>query len=322
MFRNLQHLSYVVAAADFGGIARAAEEIGVSQAAISAAINNVESYFKIRVFVRNPARGLALTRSGQRFISNTRVLLADVEGFEAETLGMSLQLSGPLEVGCFLPAAPFVLPPVIRTMAFRHPAIEIRIHENDVATLLECLKNGTVDVAMTYDFNLDKRVEFLPLMKVPLHVLLSADDPLAKQEVISLSELENAPMVLLDLPGSRERYFEIFRFLRLVPRVRLRTRSVEMVRSLVAAGLGYALLGFLPASSRSIDGSELVYRPLADELPLRYFGLAYAEKAIKTRVMRTFEETCCRLFRDEDGANKFIVNEANTPTKCETPLDS
>ena len=55
-----------------------------------------------------------------------------------------------------------------------------------------------------------KRIEFNPLMQVPLQILLSADNPLAEQASVSLADLENQLIILLDQSGSRERDLKCF----------------------------------------------------------------------------------------------------------------
>ncbi len=62
---NLRRLTYIVAVADYGSITNAAVRLHVSQPAISAAIKDCEQMFGFRLFVRNPAQGVALTPNGR-----------------------------------------------------------------------------------------------------------------------------------------------------------------------------------------------------------------------------------------------------------------
>jgi DNA-binding transcriptional LysR family regulator len=84
---------------------------------------------------------------------------------------------------------------------------------------------------------------------------------------VSLSALAALPFILLDLPHSREYFRSIFLARGLEPEVRYSTPSLEMVRGLVAHGLGVSLLNVRPAGDRVYDGSRLACRPLAEAVP-------------------------------------------------------
>ena len=129
------------------------------------------------------------------------------------------------------------------------------------------LKNGATDVALTYDTYTDSSIEFEGLFQTPPHVLLSANDPLAKQEAVSLHDLVEKPMVLLNLPVSRELFLNFFRMHGLQPRIRFRPKSFEMVRSLVGAGFGFSFAFLRLKSEQSYQGNPLVRRRIIEKLP-------------------------------------------------------
>ena len=80
---------------------------------------------------------------------------------------------------------------------------------------------------------------------------------------LSLLDFVDEPLILLDLPKSRDYFLSIFGELGLEPKIAHRTPSFEMVRSLVANGLGYALLNFCPPLSFPHHGA-IVSRPLIE----------------------------------------------------------
>ena len=79
---NLRHLRYIVEAARLGSITQASRLLRVSQPAISAAIRGLEDEFSIRIFVRSPSQGMALTPSGRSFVNRARELLESARDFE------------------------------------------------------------------------------------------------------------------------------------------------------------------------------------------------------------------------------------------------
>lgn len=310
---SIRHLVFVVTAAETGSIANAALKLDISQAAVSAAINNLEEIFRVRIFIRQPGRGLKLTPAGQELMVRAAKLIEEAHTFEAYAGQLSQHLSGPINVACFFPAASYVMPRLISEMGLKYPAISIRLFEGDTYEVFQKISDGSADIALTYDILTNERVAFEPLLSVPLYVLLPKNHPLAQAEDVSLFDLASQPYIMLDLPGSREWFMEVFRRYGLEPRIRFRTRSTDMVRSLVAHGQGYSLLGFRSLDERSHEGAELCYLPIREELQPAHFGLAYASQSRKTRAVDTFAAMARKLLERLKREADHIVGKPHNP---------
>ena len=285
---NLRHLAYVVTAADHGSITRAGAALEVSPPAISAAIKGFERRYGYRLFVRNPARGLALTSPGRSFVSQARRLLEAERGFDNRAQGIGQAIVGELQVGCYFITAPFLLGQVVRRLASRHPNLKLTMHEGDLIEVVRNLKAGHTDIAVTYDIYLDGSVEFEPLFETSPHVIISERDPLAAGPTVSLHDLVDRPMVLLDLPATQDYFLNYFHAHGLVPDVQYRLKSFEMVRTLVGAGAGFSF-GFLPLPvTRSYQGNLLLRRPLQESVPGPKVCLALLKGALPTRSLEAF----------------------------------
>ena len=285
---NLKHLVYVVAAADLGSITKASAALDVSPPAVSAAIKGFEKRYGYRLFVRNPARGLAVTPSGRSFVTQARWLLEAERGFDNRAQGIGQQLIGELHVGCYFITAPFLLGQVVQRLASKHPSLKLTLHEGDLIRVVRDLKAGHTDVAVTYDIYLDGAVEFEPLFETSPHVIVSERDPLAAKPVLSLRDLVDKPMVLLDLPATQDYFMGYFHAYGLHPDVRYRLRSFEMIRTLVGAGIGFSF-GFLPLPvARSYRGNLLLRRPLAEPVRGPKVCLAFLKDMLPTRGQEAF----------------------------------
>ena len=285
---NLKHLAYVVTAADLGSITRAGAALEVSPPAISAAIKGFEKHYGYRLFVRNPARGLAVTSPGRSFVAHARRLLEAERGFDNRAQGIGQELVGELHVGCYFITAPFLLGQVVRRLATRHPNLKLTMHEGDLIEVVRNLKAGDTDIAVTYDIYLDGGVEFEPLFETSPHVILSERDPLADRPTLSLHDLVDRPMVLLDLPATQDYFLNYFHAHGLVPDVQYRLKSFEMVRTLVGAGAGFSF-GFLPLPvDRSYQGNPVLRRPLLEPVRGPKVCLAILESAFPTRSLEAF----------------------------------
>ncbi len=307
MAYTLRQLSYAVVAVDCGSITEAAIRLGISQPAISAAIKDLETEFGVSIFLRQPARKIVLTPAGQRFIARARRMLEEAAGFESEVRGLSRFLEGSIEVGCFLPTAPFIMPLVLKSMDESYPGINVHLNEGYLNELNQSLKSGAIEVALMYDQLPDRQVSFEPLVETPPYVLLSADDPLAKEKAVTLKALSEREMVLLDLPVTEQYFHNLFFAIGLRPEISYRAKSYEMVRSLVASGTGYSILIMRPANTRAYGGGRLAYRPISDPISPPHYGLAMPKNCVPTRTVRAFADECRRVLQQEDAAAKFFV---------------
>ena len=307
MAYTLRQVAYAVTVADCGSITDAAKHIGISQPAISVALKELEAEFGFSIFLRQPAHRITVTSAGQRFIGHVRHLLENVDAFESEARGLSHRLDGSIRVGCFQPTAPFIMPLVLRAMDQSYPGITVEIHEADLGELNDGIKSGSIEVALMYDMHPDRQVQFETLAEAKPYVLLSAQDPLAKRRSIKLKDLREKEMFLLDLPITQNYFQNIASVGNRPPNIGYRTKTYELLRSLVAARMGYAILIMTPRTDLSYDGSRLVSLPIADRLPPARYGLAMAKDYVPRRIVQAFIEICRTTLKDKDAAAQFFL---------------
>ena len=177
-------------------------------------------------------------------------------------------------IGSLHTFGPYLLPAVLRQLQDTSGALEVELHEGDQRYLMDLLRGGAIDFALVYDLALGDDVRKHHLADLSTYVLLAKDDPLARQSALSLHDLLAQPMVLLDAPPSSEYFLSLFASVG-EPRVSYRAKSFEMVRGMVAHGLGYSLLATKPASAMSYDGKALVTRPLSGKYPPSALALCH-----------------------------------------------
>ena len=289
---TLKQLAYFVAAGEAGSILRAAENIHVSQPSISNAIAHLEDVFQVQLFIRHHAQGMSLTTAGGEILQKARALLRDADELRSFAGKLSQQVFGSINVGCFIPLAPIVTPELCHGFMQSHGGVEVNVSEGDQAELLSRLKTGAIDLALTYDLQLDGDFHFTPLVELKPHVLLAADHRLAGRRQLGLGDLADEKFILLDLPLSDAYFMSLFDGHRLKPRIYARTRQLEVQRGLVARGYGYSLGNLRPLNRKSLDGSELVYIPLSRPNPGLTLGVARLARIRKTIAVDSFSQFC------------------------------
>lgn len=289
---TLRQLAYLVAVADHGSVTAAANALYTSQPGISTAIAQLEEVFGLQFFIRHHAKGVSLTPAGQSFVAAARNLLAHAEDLTQQASELSQEVRGKLDLGCFTTIGPIFLPRLLGALRETCPEIDVHLHEGDTAQLQVALLSGQIELALLYDLDLSPQLAKLPLLSAPPYVLLPAGHALAGKKAVSLVELASEPMVLLDLPHSREYFLSLFRLLEIEPQVRHRSVNFELVRGLVAAGNGYALLNLRPNVDAAYDGGRLVCMPIVEEVPPLSIVLAWPQELKPTRRAQAFMGLC------------------------------
>lgn len=295
---TLRQLEYFVAAGETGSITLASERIAISQPSISTAISHLEKELGVQLFVRHHAQGLSLTPAGHRLLREAKALLAQAEGLYAAAGEASGQVRGRLTVGCLVTLAPMVIPELSHAFMVSFPEVRVHQVEDDQERLLEDLRRAAIDLAITYDLQLTDDIAFEPLATLPPHVLVSESHPLARRSRIGLSELVDEPMILLDLPLSREYFLALFMAEGLAPSIHARSAHQEVVRTMVANGYGYTLANARPRSDQALDGRRLARVPLAGTPRPMALGMATAAQLRPSRLVEAFQAHCRSFVSD------------------------
>jgi DNA-binding transcriptional LysR family regulator len=312
---TLVQLRYFVAAAELGSMTGASKQLMVAQSALSAAVAHVERELGVQLLVRHHAKGLTLTGAGERFLVEAKDLLAHAAEVADSGRGLAASLTGELSVGCFITVAPFCLPGLLLDFTTANPEVDISIVEGEIEAVQSALLVGACDLALVYDTGLAPGIETELLATAEPYALLPIDHSLAKNDAVRLADLALEPMVMLDLPHSREYFLSLIRGAGVEPRIRFRTTSFETVRGMVGRGHGYSILNLRPAGDLTYDGEKVAVRRLRDDVAPLSLVLARRRGARQTRRALAFAASCRRYFGarrmwSDAGAAEIDKNEA------------
>ncbi|WP_354682503.1 LysR family transcriptional regulator [Cupriavidus necator] len=140
-------LEYILAVAAYGGIGRAADALGISQPALTKAVQRVESQAGLPLFERT-ANGMTATYAGTRFLERARRIRLEYEDGIKEMLGIRTGEQGVLRVG-YSPSIPgSVILGACRQLMRERPVARLRLRRRLARDLLDLLAAGELDVAV------------------------------------------------------------------------------------------------------------------------------------------------------------------------------
>ncbi|MCX7567429.1 LysR family transcriptional regulator [Sulfitobacter sp. F26169L] len=301
----MKQLRYVEAAGRTGSIAAAAADLNISQSSITAAIDALEADVGFDLFTRVPAKGLLVTSAGQQCLTLIADFLGRFREFQAELSAIGGTSTGVIRLACFAAAAATFLPNAIASFQRQHPGIRFEIVEGNMETVVGYLENGRADLAFTYHETVGDNQLFHQIIDLPYFALLCADDPIANQPSTCLSELAAKPMIELFLPQTRSHYSDLFRKAKIDVNVVHSSSSVAMIRTMIAANLGFTLLNAKPLAA--IDRrAGIVAVPLRDRIKPRDFGLVMQTRVRQPRAVADFHAHC-EMIRMQGGFEHMAV---------------
>ncbi len=289
---TLRQLEYFIAAGETGSITLASERIHISPPSISTAISHLEKELNAQLFVRHHAQGLSLTSAGRTLLAEAKRVVAQAEGLYTVASQTSLTVRGSLSVGCMVTLAPMLVPELSQSFTAAYPAVQVSHVEGHQEDLLEGLRRCETDIALIYDLRLADDIAFHPLVSLPPYAMVSDRHRLAGHAAVTLRELADESLVLLDLPLSREYFMALFLNEGLAPRVAARSAHQDVVRTMVANGFGYALFNARPKSSQALDGRGLTAVRIAGEHRPMTVGVATLRALQTSRLVEAFHAHC------------------------------
>lgn len=262
---TLRQLEYFRAIAEHGTIHAAAERLFVTPTATANGLTELERVLGVQLCVRRKGQGVVLTPAGAAVLTEGRSLLRFADELQRHAGSRGGELEGPLSIGCYSTLAPTILPALLEEYGESHPRVDVTFVDGTMDELHPLLERGALDVIITYRINLPLGLEEALLFETAVHVLLSADHALAHEKTVSLHQLEDEPLIMLDLPPSGRHTLDMLQRSGVRPNVRHRTSNFELVRSMVGRGLGYSLLVQTPHIDHSYEGRRVVAKPISPE---------------------------------------------------------
>ncbi|BDG60549.1 LysR family transcriptional regulator [Caldinitratiruptor microaerophilus] len=271
---DLHHLQTFRHVARVLNFTRAAEDLSLSQSAVSRHIEALEAEFGLELFARS-GRGVALTEAGLRLLDYAdRIVRLSEEARRA--LGELKDLeSGRLALGASTTPGNYVLGPVVARYQERYPGIDLRVEVRDTQSVLRRLEKGALDLAVVAGPVDQPGLQAEPCVGDELLLVAAPHHPLARRGTIRLQDLAGTRLFLRE-PGSNTRQAVEAHFrargVPLGPTSEL--GSTEAIKRAVGAAGGVAFLSRYAVAADLAAGTLVALDGPDSRIP-RQFVLAY-----------------------------------------------
>jgi DNA-binding transcriptional LysR family regulator len=283
---DCEQLAYFRATARHEHMSRAAEELGISQSALSRSIARLEVRYGVPLFDRLK-RGLRLNAFGSALLIRVERALLELENADREIRELAGVMSSQVGLGFFGTLGAKIVPDLIVGFQQQHPVAQFRLLQGGFEVLRGFIRSGDIDLCLTSPRHSDPELDWLPLWEEELVALLPPHHRLIGRSTIELSELASDPVVALR-PGNGLRH-DLDRLAAeagFVPRIAFEGTDVAPLLGLVGAGVGVALV------PRTFAETQSVAKPLAVGSPhcSRTVGVSWHKGRVLTAMPLAFRE--------------------------------
>ena len=287
---NLRAMQYLVTLADVRHFSKAAERCHVSQPTLSTQIRKLEEELDVQLVERSPRR-VMLTEVGEEVVERARALLAEVSAIKAIARRSRDPHSGTLRLGIFPTLAPYYLPHVVPELRRRFPRLTLRLFEEKTEDVISMLLQGRLDAGLlALPVDVDQLVTRL-LFEEPFVLALNDQHPLAAQKVITMEQLEDQELLLLeDGHCLRDHALEVCQLVGAHEKLDFHATSMETLRQMVAAGTGITLLPVLAIKPPVAHTENLAIRRFDPPAPSRRIALVWRKSSALTAFLEELAE--------------------------------
>lgn len=283
-------LTYFLAAAQTQNFRKAAELCVVAQSALSRQIAALEDELEVALFTRNKKR-VKLTTAGEEFALYVRNALEQLQEGRLMLTELETGQRGTIRIGCIESLTTAFLPTLFTSFHQQYPNIRLKVRVNHTDELITLVEQGEVELGLILDPRLQSELLIIKeLFRQPLHLLVSAQHPLAqmKASAVTLEQIVAEPLLLLDETSRMGQITKrIFAQHGLPLHPLIEIESVEGLKEMVRLGFGVTLT--LPALIRPHQiGSELVLLPITGLEEEFIFALVYRRVGAISRAAREF----------------------------------
>lgn len=256
---TLNQLGYFYQAATLQHFNQAAEKMNISEPSLSRSISSLEDELGVTLFEKK-GRNVILTKAGQIFLEHTSVILDEIHRAENKMHQLATD-GGHIDIAYVSPLARSYIPQTVRSFLSQEQNKNVTFHFSQDITRhnIEGLKKGAYDVIFGSYSPDENNIEFLPIIRQEMVVILPLDHPLCKMETIESGVFEHYPVLSYDRNSGLGKYTRnFFKEHGVAPDYICESPDENGIASLVAEGFGISLV----ADVDSIHRSDICIRPL------------------------------------------------------------
>ncbi|MEB3790873.1 LysR family transcriptional regulator [Acinetobacter sp. IK40] len=278
--------------AELKNFTHTAQQLNISQSAISHALKSLEKKWHTQLFYRNNNE-VELSAAGQRLLPYANEILNVAHMIQQEVMDLKGLKTGSLRIGSFGASSSNVLIPLIlKQFAQRYPEVEVLVMEGTDKEVLQWIDERKVDLGFVV--LPETRFDSFALLEDIFVALLPNDLEIAHKPAVQLQELLDHPFIMTSA-GSQNHVMELFKAAQLTPQIKYNLSQILSILNMVNQGAGVSIVADLALDTNILSlYPNVVKRPLSPNIK-RSIGLAVKNKQQMSPTAKAFVELAVQL---------------------------
>lgn len=265
-----------------GGFTKAADDLGMTQSAVSHAVHALE--VELGFVLINRSRGkLTLTHEGQMLIDYVYALVAAEDRLLNQINSIKHIETGTIRIGSFTSASSRLLPDILSAFDRAFPDIKIEILEDGYDALKRSLEEGIVDITFLESQYIEPHYYVLPYFKDEIIAVVPSQYKISEEEDFDILRLGEYPFIMPD-NDSDTFLHRLFDRYHVKPNLKYKVLLMSTVFSMVEKGLGMSIV---PESTLNKTLYDFDIFPLKDPV-LRQINIVTLKSNLSSPIISAF----------------------------------
>lgn len=282
---TLRHLKIFIQVCTHNSFSKAAEELDMSQPAVSAAIKELEQYYDVRLFDRINHR-IYITESGQSLLSYAKCIISD---FNAAFLNIKhISQQSILKIGCNISYGCTLLPGIIESFSKKYPDIQVHSTIANSKSIEQKLLNNELDLAIVDNINISPSFKCKLIARENMIMVCGSgyyETMIKNNSHVELSEQKY--LMREKRSGTRDSVDELFENINVVPIISMESTSNSALINSAIHNLGIAILPETYVQTYLASG-QLLKLDIENAEFLRHYFLIYHQSRYLSTSMQCF----------------------------------
>jgi DNA-binding transcriptional LysR family regulator len=285
-------LEYFKLVAQMQHITRAAEELSISQPALSRSIAKLEMELGFPLFDRR-GKNIILNRYGKIFLQHVERSMQEISDGKQVVQDLIHPDYGSISLSFLHSLGSNLVPSLLSKFRSQYPNIQFKLYQNSTNFLLDQLESGEIDLCLCSPVATREPIQWKILFTEELFVIVPHGHRLANRSSIQLHEIANEPIVTFKKDyGLRLLADQLFNEANINPFITFEGEEIMTVAGLVEANLGVSLIPHV----FGLDKTNISFLPISKPNCHRIIGIAWIKERYLSPAAHKFKQFVSQSF--------------------------
>lgn len=255
---NLDQLQAFADVVELGSFSSAARRRNLTQPAVSLRVKQLERTLGVRL-VERAGRRVRTTAAGEVLYDQTKRIDSAIAAAVEAVADHRTEATGRIVLAAGGTACIYLLPPILSALKRAHPKLEFVVRTGTTVDIMSWIEGNIVDIALVSRPAVGRLLEVTPVHNDELVLISHADDPFRPPH-FTAALLSRKPLILPPAGGATRRiidhWFETAGF---TGKPTMELGSIEAIKRLVRAGLGYGIVPRIAATGEAALGDVVAF---------------------------------------------------------------